>query len=466
MLDPVLVLAPAEARERGGQADIARASSLACSVGIMAYNEAANIANAITSILHQPLALGAIAEVIVVASGCTDDTVPIVAELARQEPRVRLIIQDRREGKASAINQFLAAARSPILLMASADVVIREGTIDLLLRHFQDPTVGMVGAHPVPVNDQRTFLGSAVHLVWELHDQVARVAPKLGEVVAFRNVVPSIPLDTPVDEISIQALLTQLGYRLVYEPQAIVYNRGPSTVGDFLRQRRRIYAGHLLIRQQQGYSASTMSLGVIARALAATHAFATPQAAWRTVGAIALEALSRGMGTYDYVQRRPQHIWQMATTTKGCITTVSDGAGRQSVLVFRIVDFHLREIELGARDSQQVVRAVEQRLSRQLGAGAIMSAAQSGTVVALLPLDREEAEARSRQAIEHIAATPVRLNGARREIPVALSCGVITLVQAGQRLALSVTGTPAAGQPVQAVSAVQTIQGAHATQPV
>src|SRR5215468_1825564 len=51
---------------------------LECSVGIMAYNEAANVANAIASILGQPLARGHIAEVIVVASGCTDDTSPIV----------------------------------------------------------------------------------------------------------------------------------------------------------------------------------------------------------------------------------------------------------------------------------------------------------------------------------------------------------------------------------------------------
>ena len=70
-------------------------------------------------------------------------------------------------------------------------------------------------------------------------------SPKLGEIVAFRNVIPRIPLDTAVDELSIQALITQLGYQLVYEPEAVVYNRGPATVGDFLRQRRRIYAGHL-----------------------------------------------------------------------------------------------------------------------------------------------------------------------------------------------------------------------------
>src|SRR5207253_2073661 len=72
--------------------------SLACSVGIMAYNEAANIANAIETILHQHLTVGHVAELIVVASGCTDGTVSIVAAIARDDARVRLIVQERREG--------------------------------------------------------------------------------------------------------------------------------------------------------------------------------------------------------------------------------------------------------------------------------------------------------------------------------------------------------------------------------
>src|SRR2546430_11500608 len=155
--------------------------ALACSVGIMAHNEAANIATAIETILHQHLTIGHVAELIVVASGCRDQTVPIVADIARHDARVRLIVQERREGKASAINLFLGAARSPLLLMVSADVLVKDGTIDALLRHFGDLTVGMVGGHPIPVNDEGTFLGHTVHLLWRLHDYVARDAPKLGE---------------------------------------------------------------------------------------------------------------------------------------------------------------------------------------------------------------------------------------------------------------------------------------------
>ena len=81
---------------------------LDCSVGVMAYNEEGNIANALRSMLSQEMSGARVTEVIVVASGCKDRTADIVAE-SRPEPRIRLIEQRRREGKASAINSFIEA---------------------------------------------------------------------------------------------------------------------------------------------------------------------------------------------------------------------------------------------------------------------------------------------------------------------------------------------------------------------
>ena len=47
-----------------------------CGVGVMAYDEEANIAAALDSILRQQLAAGENTELIVVASGCQDRTAP------------------------------------------------------------------------------------------------------------------------------------------------------------------------------------------------------------------------------------------------------------------------------------------------------------------------------------------------------------------------------------------------------
>jgi poly-beta-1,6-N-acetyl-D-glucosamine synthase len=409
-----------------------------CSVGIMAYNEEANIAEAIATILEQRLSSGEIAELVVVASGCDDRTIPIVAEIAASDPRVRLIEQERREGKASAINLFIAAARSPVLLMVSADVLVKDGTIDALLRHFEDPTVGMVGGHPTPVNSETTFLGHAVHLQWRLHDRIARETPKLGEIVAFRNVVPSIPLDTPVDEISIQALVTQLGYRLVYEPRAVVYNRGPTTVPDFLRQRRRIYAGHLRVRAQQGYSASTMSPFRVLQALRGSGSFTTPRAALWSLGTVGLEAAARGLGHYDVARRRPQHVWAVSATTKLHIAEGANGDGLQNVLVFHIVDFHRQELELGAHASGQLARRVTGRVKQALGSEAIVAAQPSGTIVALVPGDRVAAERTADEVVQRFQGIPLSPNGHGPVVPVTLACGVIAFPQAGPPLVRSI----------------------------
>jgi biofilm PGA synthesis N-glycosyltransferase PgaC len=414
------------------------ATSLPFSVGIMAYNEGANIASAINAILTQRLSAGHVAELIIVASGCTDNTVPIVAGIARKDTRVRCIVQERREGKASAINEFLGVARSPVLVMVGADVLLKEGSLDALLRHFHDPAVGMVGAHPIPVNDERTFLGYTVHLLWDLHDRVARESPKLGEVVAFRNVVPSIPFDTPVDEISIQALIEQLGYQVVYEPRAIVYNRGPATISDYLRQRRRIHAGHLRIRKRQDYSASTMSVRRIGRALLMMRPFATPRATCWTIGAIALEAWARWLGLHDYMRRRPQHLWQVATTTKSYIAEVATPQMGQTVLVFHIVNFRQQELELGIRSANALAQQVVQRMRQTLEGSASVTAERSGTIVALASMEREEAERLAMQLITCVEETAFHVNGHREGLTIKLGCGMISFLHTGNALALSI----------------------------
>lgn len=422
----------------GSSSALGPSGTVDCSVGIMAYNEEANIASAMDTILAQPLRCVNVTELIVVASGCTDGTAAIVTVRADEDPRIRVIVQERRLGKASAINLFVGAARSPVLLMVSADVMVKEGAIDALLQHFKDPTVGMVGGHPIPVNDETTFLGYAVHLLWRLHDRLARNSPKLGEIVAFRNVVSGIPPDTAVDEISIQALVTQLGYRLVYEPEAVVYNHGPTTFRDFLRQRRRIYAGHLRIRRQQGYAASTMSTSLIMRALRGSGSLATPRLAWWTTCAMALEIVARGLGRYDYMRRRSNHVWDTAATTKQHIARVANAKVQQSVLVFNIVNFHRQELELGLHASRQLIQRITQHIQQALGPKATVSVQQSGTIVVLLLGDRAEAERTARELVDELEGQPLRLSGGHDAVSVKIACGIIAFSQSGHAVAESI----------------------------
>lgn len=406
---------------------------IGCSIGIMAYNEEANIARTLKAVLAQQGPSIIVEEVIVVASGCTDRTVPIVEEISQQEPRVRLYVQDKREGKASAINIFLKQATSEVAVLIGADVIPDDAAIENLCSPFLDPSIGMVGGRPIPVNDPNTFMGHSVHLLWRLHDRVARVHAKLGEVIAFRNVISGIPTDSAVDEISIQALISQLGYKLIYKPECVVYNKGPITVRDFLKQRRRIYAGHLKVRSQQQYEASTMKVGPIFQQLFAARDFtmSSPKQAMWTTGTMVLEGYARLQGHYDYRRKREHHIWQMVETTKDLEAgerKVRRICNAQSVIVFRLIlegaegsDVH-RERE--DREATEAARKLLPQLRNKLRKEDMLSINGPGIMTAVIRAEQSGAELVANRVKKIVEETKVRIGG--RDVQVTVTHSSLT----------------------------------------
>ena len=289
---------------------------LRCTVGVTAYNEAVNIGRLLDALLTQELHDVQIAEIIVVASGCTDDTVPIAESYAARDPRIKLWVQPRREGKTAAINLFLAHAQEDICVLESGDTLPAEDAVEHLVRMFRDPTVGMTGAHKIPVNTPDHMVGFFTHLRLRMEHQLCLDIPRLGEMIAFRKVFDRIPPDIAMDEAFVEALVIQREMSVRYAPDAIVYNTGPNTIPDFVRQRRRNHAGHLHLRAKYGYAvASIQNQRVVKVALKELWGAA------RLVGMLVLlavlEAWSRLLGWYDYAIRHDRHVvWNMAWSQK------------------------------------------------------------------------------------------------------------------------------------------------------
>jgi cellulose synthase/poly-beta-1,6-N-acetylglucosamine synthase-like glycosyltransferase len=281
----------------------------------MAHNEAANVGLLLETLRAQRLATVSISEITVVASGCTDETESMVRAEARRDARIRLIVQLRREGKASAINEFLRRTDERIVVLCSADLLPTLDTIEQLVAPFKDAELGMSCARPVPVNDPGTFMGFAAHMLWNLHHQINSVNFKAGEMIALRKIFERIPYHTAVDEASIEPVIRGQGYSVLYVPNALVYNKGPETAREFLRQRRRIYAGHLAVRDLLGYSVSTMNgrkiFGMVLRTLD-LH----PRPFMWTWGVAAMEVYARWLGFRDYKNRHDHSVWEIAKTTK------------------------------------------------------------------------------------------------------------------------------------------------------
>jgi len=289
--------------------------SIACSMGIMAHNEEANIGRLLEAVVSQQTHQVTVTEIVVVASGCTDRTEPIVQEWASQDPRIQLVVEANREGKASAINRFLPQAREKIVVLCSADLLLEPNTIEELVSPFVDSAVGITTGRPVPVNDPETFMGFTAHLMWDLHHRINLRSFKAGELIAFRKIFERIPRRTSVDEASIEPLIRGQGYEARYVPAAIVYNKGPLTVDDFLRRRRSNYAGHLVLRNTLAYSVSTMSGRKILGIFLGNLDWRPRPFVWSWAVA-ALEAYGRFLGKRDYKNRRDHSVWEIAKSTK------------------------------------------------------------------------------------------------------------------------------------------------------
>lgn len=322
---------------------------LRCSVGITAYNEEDNIGPLLDALIDQHLHDVVISEIIVVASGCTDNTASIVRSYLARDPRLQLIEQPERRGKTSAINLFLQAASEQILVLESGDTVPHENAVENLVRVFRDETVGMTGAHKIPVNTPDHLVGLFTHLRLRMEHELCLDIPRLGEMIAFRRVLEQIPPDVAMDEAFVEAIVIRRGLRVVYSPDAIVYNTGPDTIGDFVRQRRRNHAGHLYLNRKYGHQVASIQNRRVAK-IALREVWGAIQLVYSLILLAVLEGWSRLLGWYDFMVKRDRHVvWDMAMTQKQNVQELRDLDGG---------DAELRPMALSQRSkgSQQAAR--------------------------------------------------------------------------------------------------------------
>ena len=287
-----------------------------CSVGVFAHNEAGNIIPLLEAIENQELQATEICEIIVVSSASTDGTDQLVSSFAETHKNVKLLTQAKREGKSSAINLFLANMQEAIAVIISGDVIPDRKTIEKLVSAFRDPDIGATGGRPVPVNSETTILGYIVHLLWRLHHRMALISPKLGEMIAFRKVMDSIPKDSAVDEASIEAIIREKGLKLKYIPSAIIRNKGAENLTDHIKQRRRIQNGHLWLKDHQHYKVVSQDSGILLKVII-QELQDRPKSVFKLILAILLEIYCRLLGSWDYyVQGKNPFTWDIASSTK------------------------------------------------------------------------------------------------------------------------------------------------------
>jgi glycosyltransferase involved in cell wall biosynthesis len=110
------------------------------SIVIPVYNERATIA----TILDHVQSSGLADEIIVVDDASSDGTREVLAEIARNHPRLKLVLHESNRGKGAALRTGLAAATGDLILVQDADLEYDPRDYPSLLQPIQDGRADVV----------------------------------------------------------------------------------------------------------------------------------------------------------------------------------------------------------------------------------------------------------------------------------------------------------------------------------
>lgn len=240
---PALCAALAARARRRGPRPRARPT---LSVLVAAHNEATVIEAKLQSTLAQRYPPERL-EVIVVSDASTDGTDERVARW--RDPRVRLVRQEPRAGKAAALNRAAALARGEVLVFTDANARFTPGTLARLAAPFADPRVGLVsgqGRYAAPDGRSAAAVaGGYVRyetLIRRGESALGVLAAADGAVYALRRALFRGLRPADADDLLHPMQVALAGYACRFDPRAATVEPPARDAGQEYRRHVRIVA--------------------------------------------------------------------------------------------------------------------------------------------------------------------------------------------------------------------------------
>lgn len=269
-------------------------------------------------------------EIVVVASGCTDGTLPIIKAFRGLNPRIRLVVEEERRGKASALNKALVVAGGEILALIPADVQPVEDGLYHLLLPFRDSKVMVVTGQPVqhPSLGRKGLIGYIGEMTFRIWGRLIRTLNDMGiaahcsgEFMAMRSgIVDRIPEESAADDSYIAIMARRRGL-IKYARRAIAHNIMPSNLREYVNQRRRWLFGHFQTRRMTGEEPTVMDTVFFTQTKIAIKVLTEeisedPRRVPFLCAAILIECLIFGLAAYDHLAKRDYGVWPIIKSTK------------------------------------------------------------------------------------------------------------------------------------------------------
>jgi cellulose synthase/poly-beta-1,6-N-acetylglucosamine synthase-like glycosyltransferase len=211
-----------------------------------AFNEARHIEATIRNKLAQDYPAELI-DVIVISDESTDGTDDIVNRIAAETGRVRLLRQAPRAGKTSALNLAMPGVQGEIVVFSDANSIYRQDAIRKLVRNFADPQVGYVTGKMVYVNPDGSLVGDGCSAYMRYENELRQAETAIGSIVGVDGGVDAVraALYRPMraDQLPDFVLplnVVEQGYRVIFEPQALLSEDALTSQGSEYRMRVRV----------------------------------------------------------------------------------------------------------------------------------------------------------------------------------------------------------------------------------
>lgn len=218
---------------------------------ISAFNEESEIERTVSNKLSQNYPIDRL-DVIVISDGSTDRTDKIVQSLAKHRSkhrlgRLRLLRQEPRQGKTQALNSAVTQAAADILVFADANSFYAPDAIRQLVRNFADPSVGYVTGCMVYTNPEGSGIGAGSGSYMQYENLLRALETQLGSVVGVDGGIDAIRRDLYVPmrpdqlpDFVLPLCVIEQGKRVVYEPDALLYEPALAGAADEFRMRVRV----------------------------------------------------------------------------------------------------------------------------------------------------------------------------------------------------------------------------------
>ena len=211
---------------------------------IAAYNEEENIGSTLKNKLELGYPKDRL-EIIVISDGSTDNTDEIVKRY--ESEKVRLIRQEPRAGKTSALNLAVPEAMGQIVLFSDANSLWDPHALRSLVANFADPEVGYVTGKMIYVNPDGNPTGDGCTAYMRYENFLRRVETRAGSVVGVDGGIDAVrkELYRPMNQDQLPDFVLPMkvidqGYRVVYEPKAILKEATLKDASDEYRMRVRV----------------------------------------------------------------------------------------------------------------------------------------------------------------------------------------------------------------------------------